>query len=254
MVTGASAGIGREFSEQLAALGMNLVLVARTGPALEALGRELATRSGIRTLAVPLDLADASAVGRLRERTAEAGVRIRLLVNNAAIGHWGAAEARDARFTDGMVQLNVAAPVQLCLAFLPDLAAQAPSAIINVSSPAALQPVPYMATYAASKAFLSSFSQALHGEWGARGIVVQTLVPGPTETEFDRHAGAPQNVGARVPPRGVVADSLASLERGDPVVWSARGTFKQRLFAGLAPPRMVIREVAKMFKPPTSTS
>jgi short-subunit dehydrogenase len=125
--------------------------------------------------------------------------------------------------------------------------------VINVSSAAAYQPVPFMAVYAASKAFVQSFSQALHGEWKEHGILVQTLVPGPTATEFDAKAGAYESaLTERDAPADVVRAALAGLERDVPVVNAAKGTYKQRVFAGLAPHAMVIREVGKMFRPPES--
>jgi len=93
----------------------------------------------------------------------------------------------------------------------------------------------------------------LHGEWKKHGILVQTLVPGPTDTEFDAKAGAYESaLTERGPAADVVRTSLAALERGVPVVNAAKGTYKQRVFAGLAPPAMVIREVGKMFRPPGS--
>jgi short-subunit dehydrogenase len=108
-----------------------------------------------------------------------------------------------------------------------------------------------MAVYAASKAFVHSFSQALYGEWKAHGILVQTLVPGPTATEFDAKAGAYESaLAGRDAAADVVRASLAALDKGTAVVNVAKGTYKQRFFAGLIPPRLVIREVGKMFKPP----
>jgi len=173
-------------------------------------------------------------------------------VNNAAFGRWGRFEAAPRATYHEMLQANIVALVELTHAFLPDLAAATPSAVVNVASAAAYQPVPFMAVYAASKAFVMSFSQALYGEWKERGVLVQTLVPGATETEFDQVAGAYASaITTRGSPVKVVQDSILALERGNPIALNARGTFKQRFFAGLFPPQFVIAQVAKMFRPPT---
>jgi hypothetical protein len=251
LVTGASSGIGREFALQLAATGLNVVLVARREPLLESLATELRGRYPVDAIALASDLARPQAAGEIRAGLAARGVRIRLLCNNAAFGRWGRFEDATAETYQAMMQVNVAALVTLCRTFFPDLASYPSSVVINVSSAAALQPVPYMAAYAATKAFVQSFSQALHGEWKEHGILVQALVPGPTDTEFDRLAGAYEStLVGRGPPAQVVRDALAGLERDDAVAFSAKGTLVQRLFAGIAPPRIVIREVAKRFRPP----
>lgn len=251
LVTGASSGIGREFCVQLAAAGMNVVLVARRQDLLEALAAELTARHGTRCLALPVDLSKPAAAAEVKLRVSAEGVAIRLLVNNAAFGRWGRFEATAAEAYEEMIQLNNAAMVSLCHHFLPDLASHRTSAIINISSPAAYQPVPYMAVYAASKAFVHSFSQALYGEWQERGVLVQALVPGPTATKFDEKAGAYESaLKARGTPADVVKAALAHLASEAPIVIAAKGTYKQRLFAGLFPAKVVIREVAKMFKPP----
>jgi hypothetical protein len=249
LVTGASTGIGREFCIQLAAAGMNLIMVARREELLRKLETELAVRYKIQSLVLTIDLSKAAAAAEVRAQVDRTGLKIRLLCNNAAFGRWGAFEATPAKVYEEMIRLNTVTMVSICHHFLPDLASHATSAIINVSSPAAYQPVPYMAVYAATKSFVHSFSQALYGEWKDRGIVVQALVPGPTDTEFDVLAGAYASaLKGRGSPVQVVRISLAHLERGDPLALSAKGTFKQRLFAGLFPPRIVINEVAKMFK------
>ena len=150
-----------------------------------------------------------------------------------------------------MVTLNAVTMVTLCHQFLDDLSSFRTSAIINVSSPAAFQPVPYMAVYAATKAFASSFSQALHEEWRERGVLVQTLIPGPTETDFDKVAGAYASaLKSREPVHAVVQYCLRHLGKESPVATSAKGTYKQRLFAAIFPSRMVVRAVANMFRPP----
>jgi short-subunit dehydrogenase len=252
LVTGASSGIGREFAIQLAEKGMNVVLVARRLERLEALAVQLRDKHGVQVEAIGADLTQPGAVGQVKERLGRAGIRIRLLCNNAAFGRWGRFENTPAALYQEMIELNTTAVVAMCHGFLDDLASFPSSLVINVSSPASYQPVPYMAVYAASKAFVQSFSQALHGEWKDRGILVQTLVPGPTESEFDTTALAYDSaLTRRDTPEQVVRASLARLDPAQPVVAAAKGTYKQRFFAGLFPPSMVIREVGKMFTPPS---
>ena len=251
LVTGASGGIGKAFCEALAGAGLNLVLVARQLAPLEKLAAQLQGR-GIRCLPLAQDLAAPDCAERLRQAVEAEGVEIALLVNNAGIGHWGAFESADAGTLVRLVQVDAQAPVLLCRAFEPHLARQAPAAaVINVSSQAAYQPVPWMAVYGATKAFVHSFSLALYEEWRGRGIHVQTLVPGPTESGFDQRAGAYRTAKPirREPPEKAVKASLAGLAKRRPVVASVGGIYGQRLFAGLFPPTMVTREVAKMFRP-----
>ncbi|WP_407278400.1 SDR family NAD(P)-dependent oxidoreductase [Aromatoleum evansii] len=255
LVTGASSGIGREYCVQLACRGINLVLVARRASRLEELAQELMLVYKIGTLVIAQDLGVPEGAGLVRERVRDAGISIRLLVNNAAFGQWGRFEEASPERYQVMLQTNVASLVGLTQGFLSDLERGAPSAVVNLASAAAYQPVPYMAVYAASKAFVMSFSLALYAEWLARGVLVQTLVPGATESEFDQVAGAYASaITSRGTPRAVVRDSLLALERGSPVALNARGIFKQRFFAGLFPPKFVVAEVAKMFRPPTERS
>lgn len=252
LITGASSGIGREFAHQLAFVGMNLVLVARRENLLNALKIELMQGYRIQVVVVPIDLSHDNAVSEIDSHLKATNTKIRLLVNNAAFGHWGQFEAVTAKKYEEMIKLNIGAMVLLCHHFLQDLTSFPTSAIINVSSPASYNPVPYMAVYAATKAFVSNFSQSLYGELKERGVLVQTLVPGPTVSEFDEIAGV--NV-VSLSERGradtVVRLSLDHLAGDVPVVVSAKGTYKQRLFVTLCPPKMVIKMVTRMFKPPT---
>lgn len=254
LVTGASAGIGREFAMQLAAAGLNLAIAARRKPLLDELATSLVERHRVQVRAIAVDLCEPDAAARIRAQLGAEGIRIRLLCNNAGVGRWGRFEDTPTQVYERMLRLNTIAVVALCREFVADLAGFPTSVIINVSSPAALQPVPYMAVYAASKTFVHSFSQALYGEWRERGVLVQTLVPGPTATEFDTIAGAYESaVKERGSAARVVNDSLSHLQRDRPVVNSAKGTLQQRLFVALCPPKMVIGTVAKMFRPPAKS-
>jgi short-subunit dehydrogenase len=251
LVTGASSGIGREFATQLAAKGMNVVLVARRANRLEELAERLTQDHHVRAIPQAHDLSMPGCGVKLRESLRAREVRIRLLCNCAAFGRWGHVEAQPIETYNEMVRVNVNAVAELCLAFFEDLSAYPSSAIINLSSVASLQPVPFMALYAATKAFVQSLSQSLYEEWREHGVYVQTLTPGPTASEFDAIAGAYQStVTARQPPGKVVDASLRSLEKGAPVVYAARGALTQRLLAALVPPQLFLKEAAKLFRPP----
>lgn len=251
LVTGASSGIGREFARELATAGLNLVLVARRAALLEELARELREKHRIEVLVVCEDLAQPNAPATVREQVEQAGVRIRLLVNNAGAGKWGRFESAAPEDYVRILLLNNQALVGLCHEFFPSLSSFPRSVVVNISSQAALQPVPFMAVYAASKAFVHNFSLALYEEWKQYGIYVQTLVPGPTATEFDEKAGAyASDLGVRHDASEAVSKSLKYLASDKPLVTSAKGIYKQRMFSALAPSKFVLKEVAKMFRPP----
>lgn len=252
LVTGASSGIGRTFAQELAAVGFNLVLVSRRGAVLEKLRSDLEQCHGIQAVVVIADLSEPGAAAEVHSVVSRQQIRVRLLCNNAAAGHWGPFEQMPPEECERIAYLTAIAPIALARWFLSDLATFPNSAIINVSSPAAYQPIPNLAAYAAAKACLHSFSLALYGEWAGRGVHVQTLVPGPTATAFDATAGSYRcaAVGTeRRPPQEVVRASLAYLGADRPVVTTARGIFRQRLFAGLFPVKFVVRTIRSMFQP-----
>jgi short-subunit dehydrogenase len=183
LVTGGSAGIGLEFARSLAERGADLFLVARSEERLRGAASYLESAYGVRVETLAADLSQKEAVERLRDELAER--RLSVLVNNAGSGHYG-------RFADGPepeavweeVSLNVASAAAITRAFLPDMIRRGEGAVINLSSTAAFQPVPYMATYGAGKAFMLSFSEALWAECRETGVRVMAVCPGAVETEF----------------------------------------------------------------------
>jgi hypothetical protein len=253
LITGASTGIGREFAIKLAAAGMNLVLVARREHLLNALALELTKRFNIQALPVSADLTLDDALSKIKSCLEPKGIQVRLLVNNAAMARWGNFELTSFKDYEKIITLNVLTMVSFCHHFFQDLRSFPTSAIINVSSPAAFNPIPYMAVYAASKAFASSFSQALYGEWEKYGILVQTLMPGPTETDLGKAAAAYSKFFKDMrPAEEVVKTALDHLSRNSPLVITARKTFNQRLFTTIFPTKFVIKTLARLFQPPSS--
>lgn len=252
LVTGASSGIGAEFCRQLAAAGMNLVMVARRKKLLDDLSVELINQYGIETRTLLIDLSESGSAETVRKVTLAENIKIRLLINNAAFGPWGSFEKTSYQTYEKMMQLIATTPISLCHLYMSDLEFFPSSLVINLSSPAALQPVTYKAVYSAAKTCLHNFSLALYGEWQHKGILVQTLLPGPTATQLDTLGGAYKSkLGEeRRPPIEIVKASIAQFNNDRPFVTTNKGTYKQRLFAGIAPVKMIIREVKRMFAPP----
>lgn len=215
LVTGASAGLGAEFARQLARRGMHLVLAARRTERLEALAAELRAAHGVAAVAIAADLASSGEAERLWSRARD-GREIHLLVNNAGFGAQGRFDESSLARQTEMVQVNCVAPLELAHHALRDFRAMGDGGIINVASIAAFQPVPQLATYAASKAFLLTFSEALWAENRGAGVRVVALCPGRTPTEFQAIAGTGSTRGAfgLRSPEAVVAAGLSALERG----------------------------------------
>jgi len=215
LVTGASSGIGEAFARELAARGMDLVLVARSEDKLRTLAAELARGHGIRAETVAADLGGEGTAARLYDEVEGLGMRVDMLLNNAGFGTHGPFETLSPDRDHAEVMLNVSAVVDLSHAFLPAMVERGDGAVINVSSTAGFQPLPYMAVYGATKAFVLSFSEALWAEYRGRGVRVLALCPGATETPFFGVVGAEEaSVGRRRAPQQVVATGLRALERG----------------------------------------
>jgi hypothetical protein len=184
LITGASAGLGVEFARQLSKRGHRLVLAARRKDRLEALAKELGDAR-----VVTIDLSKPNAAAKLLADIDAAGERVDLLVNNAGFGLIGRFSELDAKRERQMIDLNIGVLMELCRGVAPQMIARKSGGIINVASTAAFQPGPNMAVYFATKAFVLSFTEALHEELKPHGVKVSCLCPGPTRTEFGEVAG-----------------------------------------------------------------
>lgn len=216
LITGASAGLGVDFARQLSAKGRRLVLVARRKDRLEALAAELGNAR-----AVEADLSLDGAADRLMADLSAHGEDVDLLVNNAGYGLTGRFAELDGKRQRQMIDLNCGALVELAHAVLPGMIERKSGAILNVASTAAFQPGPGMAVYFATKAFVLSFSEALHEEVKGQGVTVSALCPGPTATEFGEIAGfGPSNASSKLAAASgpVVKAGLDGLERGQAIV------------------------------------
>jgi uncharacterized protein len=240
LITGASSGIGKAFAQELAKRKVNVVLVARSEDKLRLLGAELHQTYGVRAEVIAADLSQAGAALKIYEIVRHRQIDIDFLINNAGFLNYGAFEEIPAAQDHQQIMLNVAALVNLTHAFMPLLLAHDSSAIINVSSSGAFQPMPYMAVYGASKAFVLSFSEALWAEYQGRGLRVLALCPGPTKTSalvdvFDN--------GKATSPDQVVRAALKALEKEKIYVIPGFGNF---LLANTVPrllPRSIVARI-----------
>ncbi len=254
LITGASSGIGREFARQLAARGMHLVLTARREDLLKELADELHTRHGTRTEIVVGDLTDISFAGQLYDTIKEKGLQIQLLVNNAGAGYVGTIQDADVTRMVELVELNVRSLTELTYLYLHEMLARQQGAIINVASVAAFQPVVYMPVYAASKAFVMHFSEALWAETRDQGVRVMALCPGTTQTDFFDSAG----VGGWLKKHRsqtveqVVKAALRGLRKNRQYFVSGWLNYLLSLGVRLAPRRFVVIESMKYFRPTTT--
>ena len=189
LITGASSGIGAELARRLAGLGHNVTLVARRAERLEELADELRAEHAVRADVHACDLADAAARAELIVALSAAELHLAALCNNAGFGAFGHFWEIPPEREREMVALNVAALHDLTRAFLPAMIERGSGAVLNTSSLASFQPQPLNATYAATKAFVTSFSEALHAELSGTGVSCTALCPGPVRTEFTEVAG-----------------------------------------------------------------
>jgi short-subunit dehydrogenase len=225
LVTGASSGIGACFAERLAREAWDLVLVARRRERLEELAARLREAHARRVEVLAVDLTTPAGVRAVEQRIADEPT-LELLVNNAGFGTSGAFAELDRDAEEQELRLNVIALVRLTHAALGPFCARGHGAVINVSSLAGFQPAPFNATYAASKAFVNSFTQALHEELRGTGVRVQLLCPGFTRTEFQEVAGVDTSDVpgfAWMEPQAVVDASLAGLRQGELIVIPGAG-------------------------------
>lgn len=219
LITGASGGIGEEFACELARRGMHLILVARTQEKLVDLAEKLSTEHGISAQVVVADLSHAYAVTHVVEQVTAAGTSVDILINNAGFGTHGEFVQQKPQREADEISVNVSSLVALTHAYLPGMVERYSGAIINVASTAAFQPVPYMAVYGATKAFVLSFTEALHEENRRHGIRVLALCPGPTATGFFDVAQADLSMlGPKRSSAQVVQTALRALENGQSVV------------------------------------
>ena len=247
LITGASSGIGEEFARRLASEGTDLVLVARTTEKLQALADDLDVDCEV----LPADLGDREQLLTVEQRLKEEGRPIDLLVNNAGFGVVGDLVVTDSDTQTNLVMVNVVALQRLAQAAASAMVERSRGGILNVSSIAGQAPAPGWSTYAASKAYVTSFSQALHLELVPHGVLVSALCPGFTRTDFQNRANYdPTHLGPDFlwqNADAVVEAGLEGLARNKPVVVPGR---HNQIFNAVSSvtPNSVARVVANAYR------
>jgi short-subunit dehydrogenase len=251
-VTGASSGIGREFALGLARRGIGrLILVARRLDALKEVQAEIERVNRVEVSVIAADLSVADADLELARRVAALNWPVDVLVNNAGFATYGAFDQTvDVALAQEEIRLNCASVIGLTAAFLPAMQSRGDGVIVNVASTAAFQPLPYMAVYGATKAFVLSFTEALWGENQSTGVRVLALCPGATQTGFFDRVGADEaSVGTRQTPATVVAVAFAAIDRGRPSVISGRLNALMANAGRLATRPVMIRTTRRAMRP-----
>jgi short-subunit dehydrogenase len=248
VVTGASSGIGREIARELHRRGRTVVLVARSADRLAALAEEL----GGRTHVLPADLADRGARAGLLAEVEALGVVPEVLVNNAGLSTVGPVHRSDPAAELNLVEVDVAAVVDLCSRFLPGMVDRGRGAVLNVASTAAFQPLPGQAAYGGAKAFVLAYTQALGAELHGTGVTATALCPGPVETGFADTAGFdPEDAQDALPsfmwlPAATVARAAVDgMEKGRSVVIPGVSNRVGAQLSRLAPRRLLLPILAR---------
>jgi len=249
VVTGASAGIGVALARELAAGGTHLVLTARREERLVDLSNELSTKHGVKTEVFVADLAQPESPEQIFGFTKEKGIEIDLLINNAGFGRYGEFPSVEKQPLLDMVQVNCTAVVHLTRLYLPGMVARRRGDVLILASTASFQAVPYISTYAATKAFDLLFAEGLAEEMRPYGIRVCALCPGSTESEFHVVAGQEKFIRKAETAEKVARTGLKALAAGKSYVISGLGNYLGAHGERLVPRRFVTRVAAGMFKP-----
>lgn len=249
LVTGASAGIGVALAKQLASEGTHLVLTARRLERLEELAQKLRGTHGVRVEVFPADLAQAAGPRRIYDFTRQKNLEIALLINNAGFGQYGELTKVETQRLLDMVQVNCLAVVHLTRLFLSDMVMRKRGDVLILASTASFQAVPYISTYAATKAFDLLLAEGLAEEMKPHGIRVCALCPGSTESEFHEVAGQEEYTKTPETAEKVARTGLQALAEGKSFVISGLGNYLGAQSQRLVPRRLVTRVAASMFRP-----
>lgn len=251
LITGASSGIGKELAAVHAERGGDLVLVARRLDKLEEVKSELEAKQSIKVTVIPKDLSQASAPQELFDEVAAAGIEVDHLINNAGFGGHGKFHEREWEQDLAMIQLNIVALSALTRLFLPGFVERNHGHVLNVSSTASLMPGPLQAVYFATKAYVTSFSNALSEELHDTKVTVTALLPGATETEFASTSGMDKTklFDRTFPARSVAEDAYNAMLAGKLNIISGV-TFAQKMMMRLAPlfPKKILLKQVRLMQ------
>ena len=255
LVTGASSGIGAAIAKELAAQGVHLILVARSRDKLEQLADELSKSYAVRCIAVAADLSSPNCGSNLLAQVKAMDIDVDILVNNAGYGTFGRFDSIAPEHEQAEIAVNIAAVVDLAHAFLPEMLLRGSGTILNTASTAAFQPVPYMAVYAASKAFVLSFSEALWAEYRDQGIHVVALCPSAVDTGFidqlgDESVRKTATFSSTLLPEQVAIHAMKAIHGKGPTHITGFKSWLMAQSVRFAPRSLVARSSADMMRPP----
>jgi short-subunit dehydrogenase len=258
LITGASGGIGEAIVNRLAERKLNLLLVARNAQKLEQQCRQLAEEFGIKAQFIAADLSKPETADQIFNETKKRGLDITMLINNVGIGSGGEFSTAALQSLLDLIQLNISACLALTHLFLPQMQQRKSGTIINVASLAAFMPVPYMATYAASKAFVRSFTEAITQEYKPYGIHIMLFCPGLTKTNFNSAAGIDNEIGKGLSsdydnaptqtPQQVADEVMRALDKRKHFAISGKmNRFAANMLA-IIPNSLITRNMANMYR------
>jgi len=254
LVTGASSGIGKEIAEKLAEEGCHLILVARSESTLNQLASALSQKHRVMTDVISVDLSTPDCASRIYDEVMARNLHVDILINNAGFGTYGSFETISAQTEQDEIAVNISALVGLTHAFVPGMLSKRSGAVLNIASTAAFQPGAFLAVYAATKAFVLSFSEALWGEYQGRGIHVAALCPPAVETGFiaklgDDNVKSTSVFAKTISAEHVAVEAMKALRSDKPTHIIG---FKNWLMANslrFAPRSLVAKAGAMMLKP-----
>jgi len=248
LVTGASSGIGEEIAREFARRGYRVILVARRAERLQVLSDSLGGNARV----LPTDLANPAERAALPDQVAALGLTVDILVNNAGLSNLGAVARSKPEDELRLVEVDVAAVVDLCSRFVPGMVARRRGAVLNVASVGAFGPVPWQASYGAAKAFVLSYTEAMREELRRTGVIAATLCPGPVRTGFGEAAGIPDEEAQKMLPKflweeadAVARTAIDGLDRGKSVIVPGAPNRVAALLNRFAPHRLLLPMVAR---------
>ena len=256
LITGASSGIGAVFAQELAKQNKNLVLVARSEDKLQQIAEKLQAKYQVEIQVIKQDLTEADAVNKIFTKLESQQINIDFLINNAGFGDYGSFNQSKWETQQRMIQLNILALVELTHKYLPIMISNNYGRIINVASTAAFLPMPYLSVYAATKAFVLNFTEAVWAENQNTGVKILALCPGPTKTEFFNAAGWERfstnssEYKNTDEPAEVVKTALKALEKENS--YSVPGRFLNQVTTNMSrflPRKMIAKIVEREFRP-----
>jgi uncharacterized protein len=248
LITGATGGLGRAFAAGFAARGYRLLLLGRDDARLEALAQSIGARYAVDILTFKADLADQNARETVIEAIDACGWPVDVLVNNAGFSTLGPFSSLDWCDDHALIEVNVSAVLRLCHEFLPKMARRGTGAAINVASTTSFHPLPEQAAYAASKAFVLSFSEALNSEYRRQGVHIMALCPGATDTGFFEAMGRDVSL-PKADPHAVVQKALRALDARRAVVVPGIANWWQSAWLPRLLPRVALRRLVEILGP-----